>query len=398
MKARWKKIIDDAISMRRQLHRMPELTWEEEATAATIREQLDQLGINWRRCAKYGTVATLAAEAPGRHVALRGDIDALPIAEISGAEWSSTIPGKMHACGHDGHTATLLATAGWLKMHEARLPGPVSLIFQPAEEGGHGARAMIDDGALDGVDWIFGWHNWPAIPFGKAICPEGPIMGANGIFELTLTGQGGHASQPEAAHDPLLAATNITQNLQQIVARRLPPQSAAVVSVTRLHAGDAITAIPDSAYIAGSVRVGKSSERDAIAGHMQQIIEATAASHRVRADFTFTPRYHATVNHAVPAAHYSEAFKRVLGHDWQDERLPIPIMASEDFSYYLREVPGAFALVGADDGQGHHEPCHSPRYDFNDRLIDPMAKVFAIAVGLPDVVELAEQHQAEQAQ
>ncbi len=383
----WTDIATDATAFRRRLHQAPELTWQEHATANTIRRELDGLGIAWRVCAGTGTIGKLAPEASGRHIALRADIDALPIDEISGKDWSSATPGIMHACGHDGHTATLMAVARWLKVWEAELPGPVTLIFQPAEEGGHGAREMIRDGALDGVDWVFGWHNWPAIPYGQAVCPDGPVMGANGTFEIHLTGSGGHASQPEACRDPVLAGSALVQSLQQIVSRRLRPQTPAVVSVTTFEAGGAITAIPDTARLAGSVRVARTEDRDAVAAHLEQIAQDTAAAYGVEARVVFTPRYHATENHPEAAAAYRSTLGRVLGAGWRDTRLPVPIMASEDFSYYLREVPGAFALIGADDGQGHHEPCHSPRYDFNDRLIDPVGRIFADLVGAPVMTE-----------
>ncbi|MGC9456942.1 MAG: N(2)-acetyl-L-2,4-diaminobutanoate deacetylase DoeB2 [Halothiobacillaceae bacterium] len=382
MQPSWKALIEDATQHRRALHRRPELSWQEERTAADIRQRLETLQIPWQACAGTGTIGQLAPQAKGPQIALRADIDALPIVEATGHPWASQTEGRMHACGHDGHTAVLLAVAAWLKARESELPGPVRLIFQPAEEGGHGAEAMIRDGALEGVDRIFGWHNWPAIPFGQAVCPDGPVMSANGVFEIQIAGRGAHASQPEVAHDPLLAATDITQNLQQIVARRLPPQSAAVVSVTQLHAGDAITAIPDTAWMAGSVRVGRTDQRDAIVEHMRQIVADTARAHRVEAEFTFTPRYGATVNHAGAAAHYRDALAGILGPQWQDERLPVPIMASEDFSYYLQEIPGAFALIGANDGDGPAEPCHSPRYDFNDRLLDPVGRLLVTLAGL----------------
>lgn len=382
MPSMWTQGIQDAIQLRRALHQAPELTWQEYATANTIRHELQTLGIPWRVCAQTGTVATLAPSAPGRHIALRGDIDALPISEQTGAEWASQSPGVMHACGHDGHTATLMAVARWLKAHEAQLPGPVSLLFQPAEEGGHGAREMIREGALDGVDWIFGWHNWPAIPFGQAVCPDGPLMAANAIFEIEITGSGGHASQPELCRDPVLAAAAITLNLQQIVARRLPPQTAAVVSVTSIDAQSGITVIPDTARLAGSVRVGQTETR-ALIGHLiKEVSEGTADSYGVRAHVTFTPRYQATVNHPKPAMHYRSAISSTLGANWCKTELPVPIMASEDFSYYLEAIPGAFALIGADDGAGHHEPCHSPRYDFNDRLIDPVGRILASLIGV----------------
>lgn len=382
MSSIWTHYIQDATQLRRALHCAPELTWQEHATAQTIRTALQTHDIPWRVCADTGTVATLAPSAPGRHIALRGDIDALPIREQTGVDWASRTPGVMHACGHDGHTATLMAVARWLKANESILPGPVSLLFQPAEEGGHGARAMIEEGALDGVEWIFGWHNWPAIPFGQAVCPDGPLMAANAVFEIEITGSGGHASQPELCRDPVLAAAAITLNLQQIVARRLPPQAAAVVSVTSIDAPSGITVTPESARLAGSVRIGDTQTRALIGRLIEDIAESTARSYGVEAKLTFTPRYQATVNHPEPALHYRGALASVLGADWCASELPVPIMASEDFSYYLEAIPGAFALIGADDGAGHHEPCHSPRYDFNDRLIDPVGRILASLIGV----------------
>lgn len=390
MTGAWVDIVDSAMEVRRALHRRPEPAWAETATAATIRAQLDDAGIPWRACAGTGTVATLAPDAPGRHVALRADIDAIPVTEATGVDHASERDGLMHACGHDGHVATLLAAAWWLQPHEADLPGPVTLLFQPAEEGGHGAREMIEDGALAGgapgpgrpVDVVYGWHNWPAIPYGQAACPDGPVMSANGTFEVEVVGVGGHASQPEATRDPVLAAAAITVDLQQVVARRLPPQLAAVVAVTWVDAPSFDTVTPERARLGGSIRVPDTDVRDQVFDLMAEIVAATAHAHGVEATFTPRPRYGATVNHPGPAADMRKALHGELGDDWITS-LPVPVMASEDFSYYLQEVPGAFALVGADDGDGHHHACHSPLYDFNDSLIAHVARVYARLAGVP---------------
>ena len=379
----WKRMTGEAVDLRHALHREPELAWQEEQTAATIRARLDQLGIGWRACAGTGTVGTLATDRPGRHIALRGDIDALPIHEESGAEWTSARPGFMHACGHDGHTATLMAAAAWLKHHEMELPGPVSLLFQPAEEGGHGAKRMIEDGALGGVDAIFGWHNWPAIPYGKAVCPDGAVMAGNGTFEILVKGQGGHSSQPEVCRDPVLAASAIVVALQQLVSRRLSPQYATVLSVTSFEAPSAVTVIPDTASLKGSFRLGNSGTRQPLSELVAEVAENTARAHGVECDVVIHPRYDATVNHPDEAAEYRQALVAEMGDAVIDRELPLPIMASEDFSYYLKEIPGAFALIGADDGNDHHHPCHSAMYDFNDRLIAPVAAVYARLAGAP---------------
>ena len=379
----WKRMTGEAVDLRHALHREPELAWQEEQTAATIRSRLDQLAIGWRACAGTGTVGTLAPDRPGRHIALRGDIDALPIQEESGVEWTSARPGFMHACGHDGHTATLMAAAAWLKHHETELPGPVSLLFQPAEEGGHGAKRMIEDGALDGVDAIFGWHNWPAIPYGKAVCPDGAVMAGNGTFEIEVKGQGGHSSQPEACRDPVLAASAIVVALQQLVSRRLSPQYATVLSVTSFEAPSAVTVIPDTATLKGSFRLGNSGTRQPLSELIAEVAENTARAHGVECDVVIHPRYDATVNHPAEATEYRQALVAEMGDAVIDHELPLPIMASEDFSYYLKKIPGAFALIGADDGNGHHHPCHSAMYDFNDRLIAPVAAVYARLAGAP---------------
>src|SRR5690625_7451 len=383
MSKSWNKAVDTAVAARRALHRRPELTWAEHETAATIRGWLDALDIPWRVCASTGTLGQLAADAPGRHIALRADIDALPIVEDSGVAWSSETPGCMDACGHDGHTATLYAAAMWLKRHESRLPGPVTLLFQPAEEGGHGAEAMIADGALEGIDCIFGWHNWPAIPFGHAVCPDDAVMAGNGTFEIVVRGCGGHASQPELCRDPVLAASAIVVALQQAVSRRIAPQAPAVISVTRFKAEAADTVIPDIATLGGSFRLGRPELREQINGLIEGIATSTATAYGVEAHINIERRYDATVNHAAQAGEYRHALKTELGQGWQDENLALPIMPSEAIRYYLQEIPGAFALVGADDGRGHHHPCHSAHYDFNDRLIDSVGRIYARLAGVP---------------
>lgn len=383
MQDRWQTILHQAIQFRHQLHRQPELTWEEENTSSSIRAQLDALDISWRSCARYGTLATLAADAKGPHIALRGDIDALPIHELTDLPYKSEVAGKMHACGHDGHTAALWATAAWLKAHEADLPGPVTLVFQPAEEGGHGARSMIEEGALEGIDRIYGWHNWPAIPYGQAVCPDGPVMSGNGTFEIELKGKGGHASQPEICRDPVLAAAAITLNLQQIVSRRLPPQSASVVSVTSIDAINAPTVIPDRVRMGGSIRLAQPELRDTIDRLITEISEDTARTYGVSAQVTTVKRYEATVNNAQAAEAYRNALGETLGPDWQYKDMHLPIMASEDFSYYLNQVPGAFALIGMSKTDAYQAPCHSPEYAFNDDLIGSVVKVFSRLVGAP---------------
>src|SRR5690554_1793928 len=370
----WQDTITTAKKLRHEFHAHPELGWQEYRTAERIREILSSLNIPWRRCADTGTVATLNPAGNATHIALRGDMDALPLQEATLKSYSSMYAGCMHACGHDGHTATLLATAKWLKHHEAQLSGPVSLLFQPAEEGGHGAREMINDGAIDGVDEIYGWHNWPAIAFGKMLCPDALVMCGNGTFKITLHGQGGHASQPELCRDPVLAASAITLNLQQIISRRLPPQQTAVVSVTSIDAPSAPTVIPQHAVMGGSIRVPDRKTCDEVSRLITEISQQTAQTYGVVAEINVLPRYDATINHAIQAQRMRHVWQEVSGMDSLDQLTRLPIMASEDFSYYLQHVPGAFALIGSDDGPEHQVPCHSPYYDFNDRLIPAVTR------------------------
>lgn len=382
MPSNWKDTIAFAKAFRRKLHAHPELSWQEHGTAAVIREQLDRLGISWRACAGTGTLAWINPTGDEPAIALRGDIDALPIQEETDKAWQSVNSGCMHACGHDGHTATLLAAASWLKDHETQLQRKIVLLFQPAEEGGHGAREMIADGALDGVSEIYGWHNWPAFPYGQFACPDGLVMCGNGTFTIKLTGQGGHASQPELCADPVLAASAITLALQQICSRRLAPQQTAVISVTRIQAGDAPTVIPQYAELSGSIRVPDEETRHSINHMITEIATHTGASYGVQCDVQHQTRYSATINHPQQAATARLHWQALYGEQALVKSNQLPIMASEDFSYYLRERHGAFALIGSSESEERVAPCHSPHYDFNDNLIEEVCRWFCRLSGM----------------
>ncbi len=373
----WGQIIADATALRHALHRIPELNGLETQTSRQIRLALSAADISWRKCAETGTVAVLARNAPGRHIALRADIDGLPIREESGVAWASEIPGCMHACGHDGHAATLMAAAFWLKQNENHLPGPVSLLFQPAEEGGHGARRMIKDGAIDGVAAVYGWHNWPVISFGKAVCPDGVVMVANGTFRITVIGKGGHASQPELCRDPITAASAIVMALQQIVSRRLPPQQAAVVSVTSIDAPSVETVTPERTVLAGNIRIADDEIRNQVNALITQVASDTAHAWGVTANVEIFPRYGATINDPSEAKIMKNALLTEFGSQWEDRSIAMPVMASEDFHYYLNEIPGALALIGSGQDTALHNPC----YDFNDALIGPAARVMIRLAG-----------------
>lgn len=379
----WQKTLTQARNARSELHRSPELAWREFNTAEFIRGQLTQLSIPWRPCTETGTVAVINPENGAKNIALRADIDALPIHEKTGLPHASTQSGFMHACGHDGHTATLLATAAWLKQHERELDNTITLLFQPAEEGGHGARVMIENGALEGVNEIYGWHNWPAIEFGQCFCPDGLVMCGNGVFEIQVTGVGGHASQPELCADPVLAASAIHLALQNIVSRRIAPYKTVVVAVTSIEAQSSPTVVPESALLTGSIRVPDEQTRAEVNQLIEEISRHTARAYGVQCEIVCTDRYQATINHALQAQHGRLRWQALFGEDTVLPSGAPPIMASEDFSYYLQHIPGAFALIGADDGTRSHPPCHSAYYDFNDRLIDKVARWYCSLVGAP---------------
>jgi amidohydrolase len=379
---KWRKLIRDAVDIRRELHKIPEPCWEEHRTTSMIRKRLDQLGIRWRECAKTGVVAQIAQHASGRHMAFRSDMDGLVMEETGEPLWKSIIDGCMHSCGHDGHMATMLAAAEWLHRQEAILAGPVSFLFQPAEEGGFGAREMIADGALEGIDAIFGWHNWPTIPLGAATCPPGSVMAANAGFTIVLQGQGGHASQPEMCRDPVVAAAALVTALQHIVSRTLPPQQAGVVSVTSIDARSGETTIPERAVLRGSVRVVDSVTLQKIGDRIEAISLSISSVYGVKAKVEFSPRYPAVVNNSVEVEQVQQALSYVFGADWEDTEILLPIMASEDFSYYLEQLPGAFALMGSGSRVNSPLPCHNSGYDFNDLLIEPMVQVIVRLAGL----------------
>jgi len=374
-------IIERARHVRHDLHAHPELRFEEVRTAGVVRDELERLGIPWEPCAGTGTLARLAIGAPGSHLAFRADLDALPVEEKTGLPYASRHSGRMHACGHDGHTATLLATAAWFKAHEARLPGPVTLVFQPGEEGGHGAKQMIEQGALAGVDAIYGFHNWPPIPAGRAACVDGPIMAANGNFRALVHGRGGHASQPESCIDPILALSHFVAQVQHVVSRRVAPQRAAVVTVGAFHAGTANNIIPDTAECIGTVRASTSEQLLEISERCSAVLRGVCEASGAEGEWTWTPDYPATLNHPTSAERARAAVRKVLGPNalWTEG---LPVMAAEDFSYFAQAIPGCYLLLGSGHPNRVLEPCHSPRFDFDDGLIPVGVRLWSEVAGL----------------
>ncbi|MBA2481027.1 MAG: amidohydrolase [Planctomycetes bacterium] len=375
-------IVSHATGLRHDIHQHPELGYQEHRTAKVVRAELDRLGIPWEVCADTGTLGRLAPTAPGKHIAFRADLDALPVQEQTGLPYASRIEGHMHACGHDGHTASLLGAAAYLKSREADLPGPVTLIFQPAEEGGHGAKRMIENGALTGVAEVYGFHNWPPFPQGKAGCIGGPIMAANGEFRATITGRGGHASMPHQTVDPLMAGATFVTMVQQVVSRQIAPMDAGVISVTTFHGGTANNVIPDTIELSGTVRAMSTALRDELGRKTGEILEIACRISGSKASYQYIPCYPATVNDQACAAKAAAAIERVLGPGSVLTQ-GLPIMGAEDFAYYLQERPGTYILLGGGKVGKPLEPCHSPRFDFNDELIPYAVKLWADLAGVP---------------
>ena len=363
--------------IRRDIHAHPELRFEEQRTADLVAAKLEQWGIPViRGLGRTGVVGTVRNGTSPRSIGLRADMDALPMQEHNEFGHRSRNHGKMHACGHDGHTAMLLAAARYLAEHR-NFDGTVHLIFQPAEEGGAGAKRMIEDGLFEKApcDAVFGMHNWPGMKVGQFGLRAGPMMASSNEFTITITGRGAHAALPHNGIDPVLVATHVVQALQSVITRNKKPIDAAVLSITILKAGDAINVVPETAFISGGVRTFDVAVTDLIEDGMRRIAQLTAEAHGASAHVTFERYYPATVNDAGQAAFAAQVAAEMVGsaNVFADCE---PTMGSEDFSYMLQVRPGAYIQIGNGDGShrltGHGEgPCmlHNPSFDFNDELI-----------------------------
>ncbi|WP_322062312.1 M20 aminoacylase family protein [Paraburkholderia sp. J63] len=363
--------------LRRTIHAHPELRYEETQTAELVAAKLAEWGLEVHRgLGKTGVVGMLKRGNGTRMVGLRADMDALPIQELNTFDHRSHNDGKMHACGHDGHTAMLLGAAQHLARH-GQFDGTIVFIFQPAEEGGAGAKAMIDDGLFTRfpVDAVFGIHNWPGMPAGYFGVTEGPIMASSNEFRIEIKGVGSHAALPHNGRDPVFTAVQIANGLQSIITRNKKPLDTAVLSITQIHAGDAVNVVPNTAWIAGTVRTFTTETLDLIETRLRKIAESTADAYECSVDVTFHRNYPPTVNSSAEAQFAAEVMKEVVGADRVDDSVE-PTMGAEDFSFMLLEKPGCYAFLGNGEG-GHREaghgagPCmlHNASYDFNDQLL-----------------------------
>ncbi|HET9978160.1 MAG TPA: M20 aminoacylase family protein [Burkholderiaceae bacterium] len=361
------------ISLRRDIHRHPELAFEEHRTAALVADKLEAWGYAVERgIGGTGVVGTLVRGQGKKRLGIRADMDALPIDEASGAEWTSARAGVMHACGHDGHTAMLLAAARHLA-DEGRFDGTLHLIFQPAEEGGGGALRMMDDGLFERFpcDAIFAMHNMPGIAQGRLVLREGAAMASSDYATITLAGIGGHGAMPQRAADPIVAAASIVMALQTIVARNIDPLQAAVVTVGALHAGKANNVIPASATLELSVRALDRDVRATLERRIKALVAAQAESFGVTARIDWKPGYAVLVNTPAETAFARTVATELVGADHVTLQGP-PLTGSEDFAFMLERVPGSYVLIGNGTGQDKGEGgcmVHNPGYDFNDRNI-----------------------------
>lgn len=360
-------IVPEVKEWRQWLHRNPELLFDLPKTSRYIADRLREIGVDeiHENIAETGIVAVINGSSDGPTLGLRADMDALPILEASDIPHASETPGKMHACGHDGHSAMLLGAAKYLT-ETRNFAGKAALIFQPAEEGGVGAKAMLDTGILDklGVKELYGMHNMPHLPIGHFGLCEGPTLAATDFFKVEIEGLGGHASMPHKCIDPLVAANAIYSGFQSIITRNSDPMKNGLISITAMQAGEANNVIPQTASLKGTVRNLHEETRDKIEQRMHDIVDGVAACYDVRVELTYDRLCPVTINHAEQYRYAAEAAVNVVGRDNVDIEQPARL-GGEDFSYMLQENPGCIIFVGNGDSAG----LHHPEYDFNDEAI-----------------------------
>lgn len=360
----------DALTrIRHDIHAHPELAFEEHRTAELVARELERIGVEVHRgIGRTGVVGVIRKGSSTRAVALRADMDALPLQELNDFAHRSQHAGCMHACGHDGHTTMLLGAADYL-LHHAQFDGAVVLVFQPAEEGKGGAPAMIADGFFERfpVEAVFGMHNWPGMPEGRFGVTPGPVMASADRFDITITGHGGHAAMPHQTRDPLIAGAQLVTALQSIATRNTDPLDAVVLSVTQFHAGEAYNAIPSVANLCGTVRTLSPAVRAATLASMQRVCDGVAASFDVKIQLDWIEGYPPTVNSQAEAEFCRRVASSLVG-DAQVDWAHRPSMGAEDFAYFLEQRPGCYVWIGNGAREGG---CmlHNTRYDFNDAIL-----------------------------
>lgn len=365
----------DMKTWRRHMHAHPELQFDCHKTAAFVVERLKEFGVDeiHEGIAESGVVAIINGQGEGPTIGLRADMDALPMSEATGLEYASTVDGKMHACGHDGHTTMLLGAARYLA-ETRNFSGRVALIFQPAEEGGGGAGVMTEEGMLDRFEIadIYALHNAPGTSVGQFYTTPGPIMAAVDTFDINIKGVGGHGAYPQECVDPITAAVGIVQAIQTIVSRNHDGRKDLVVSVTQIHAGTTDNVISDTAYINGTVRTFDKDVQSMVMKRLKSIVDGQAAAYGVEAKFEYEIGYPATVNDPEKTTFASDVAREIAGDDGVDVSV-LPEMGAEDFAYFLEKRPGAYLFIGNGDTAGLHHPA----YDFDDETAPAGASFFA---------------------
>jgi hippurate hydrolase len=370
---------EQIIALRRDIHREPELGFDTERTAQKVLAALDGLPLDIETgVARNGIVATLWG-GEGPTVALRADMDALPIEEETGLPFSSEIEGRMHACGHDGHTSMLVGAAHALSQRDLRdrLNGTVKFVFQPAEEGGGGGRVMVDEGVADDVASIFALHLWPGLPFGKVATKAGPIMAAADAFEMEIRGSGGHGAMPHLAADAVVIAAQVVTTLQTVVSREIDPVEPAVLTVGEIGAGTAFNIIPEKARLGGTVRTLNPDLRERMPGRIEALARGVAKGMRGDANLDYTFSYPVTVNEEAAADRVLEVAEDLFGVESVLE-LPNPSMGAEDFAFYLEKVPGAFIWLGIGE---EVSGLHTPKFAFDEKVL-PRGSALLAALAL----------------
>lgn len=375
-----------AREIRHDLHRHPEIMFKETRTAGVVASELSALGVAHKTGLAGGTgvlgfLPATSAPDRARTVALRADMDALPIPENTGKAYASINPGVMHACGHDGHTAMLLATARVLAALPHR-PNNVLFVFQPAEEGGAGGEKMCNDGVLNGsllgrpADVIYGLHGWPELPLGSVATRTGPLLAATDEFTLTIRGKGGHAAYPHLCIDPIVVSAAVIQNLQSIAARRASPLDSVVVTVGSIHGGHAENVIPDTVEMMGTIRTLNDESRAMAEREFRRIVDTTAGTFGATAHVAWRKGYPVTVNHPEPTDRFRRVAREALGPDRLVER-EHPTMGGEDFSFYGKHVPACFFFLGLRPASQNTYPnLHTPEFDFNDDAMQVGVEMF----------------------
>ncbi|MCA1035923.1 amidohydrolase [Bacillus infantis] len=368
---------EELVSIRRKLHSEPELPWEEEKTTEFVVTSLKKLGIPFRRMNPTGVVAEITGGKPGKRVALRADMDALPVDELNNnLPYVSSSPGKMHACGHDAHTSMLLVAAKALVEIKGELPGTVRLIFQPAEEIAEGAKEMVKQGAMEGVDNVFGIHIWSQMPTHKISCTPGPSFASGDIFRIKFKGRGGHGAMPHECIDAAVVVSSFVMNVQAVVSRAIDPQSPAVLTVGKMSAGTRFNVIAENAEIEGTVRCFDAETRDHVEMLLKQFAEQTASVYGAEAKVEYIRGTDAVINEEQSAGLVQKIAEEAFGKEaiYHEK----PTMGGEDFSIYLAHAPGSFALVGSGNPDKDTEWAHHHgRFNIDEDALTTGAELYA---------------------